>query len=82
MDSPEDLFAHTELERALQEQSYGLKNFEILKKTHLEATAKVTVLEGDVIVVSLTPRGYQVRKYDVLFCGIMPTCCYSFIKRP
>ena len=59
MDSPVESFAQAELERSLTEQNYGLKKFEITKKSLLESTAEVTTLEGDTVVITLTPRGYQ-----------------------
>lgn len=61
MTSSQESFAQTELVQALTEESYGLKSFEIIRKTQLESAAKVTTLEGDTITISLTSRGYQVR---------------------
>ena len=80
MDSPEEHFAHTELERALKEQSYGLKSFEILKKTHLESTARVTILEGDVVIISLTPRGYLVKRNTIPVLHLDTHLLLQFLK--
>lgn len=58
---PMDSFPPTELERALKEQSFAIAGFELVASTSpLEASALVTLLEGDVVRVSLSVRGYQV----------------------
>lgn len=50
-----------ELERALAEHSFAISSFEAMSSSPLKATARVVLLEGDAVVVSLTSRGYQVR---------------------
>jgi hypothetical protein len=56
-----DSFYPAELERALKEQSFAIAGFELLTSTSLEASALVTILEGDVVRVSLSSPGYQVK---------------------
>lgn len=54
-------FFTAELERSLREQSFGIAGFEPMRPAgSLEASAHVTLLEGEVITISLTSRGYQV----------------------
>jgi len=56
-------FDSDELERALREQSFGIAGFELLRSTSsLESSALVTLLEGDVVNISLSARGYQLIK--------------------
>ena len=57
-----DSFFYSELERALGEQSFGIIAFQLVKPgtTSLEASAHVTILEGNVVHISLSTRGYQV----------------------
>jgi hypothetical protein len=51
----------SELEMALDEQSFGIAGFELVSSTSsLESSALVTLLEGDVVHISLSARGYQV----------------------
>jgi hypothetical protein len=58
-----DSFFSSELERALEEQSFGIAGFELVRSTSsLESSAFVTLLEGDVVNISLSARGYQVRR--------------------
>ncbi|KAI0826787.1 hypothetical protein BC628DRAFT_1418857 [Trametes gibbosa] len=52
-------FMREELERALTEQSFGISSFEISSSSPLKTTARVVLLEGDAIVLSLTSRGFQ-----------------------
>ncbi|KAL1950406.1 hypothetical protein VTO73DRAFT_5530 [Trametes versicolor] len=52
-------FMREELERALAEQSFAISSFEAMSSSPLKATARVVLLEGDAVVVSLTSRGYQ-----------------------
>jgi len=60
---PMDSFLPTELERALNEQSFAIAGFELMTSTSpLEASALVTLLEGDVVRVSLSARGYQLTR--------------------
>lgn len=58
-----DSFFPTELEQALREQSSAIAGFELMMSTSpgLKASARVTLLEGDVVCVSLSGRGYQVK---------------------
>ncbi|KAH9889974.1 hypothetical protein C8Q73DRAFT_793331 [Cubamyces lactineus] len=53
-------FVREELERALAEQSSGIASFELISSSPLKAAAKVDLLEGEPIIVSLTSRGFQV----------------------
>lgn len=53
-------FVEEELVRALHEQSFGLSSYEILSTSPLKASARVVLLEEEIIMVSLTSRGYQV----------------------
>jgi hypothetical protein len=58
-----DSFFSSELERALEEQSFGISEFELEDSTSsLESSALVTLLEGEVVAISLSSRGYQVWK--------------------
>ncbi|KAI0373710.1 hypothetical protein BV20DRAFT_1049653 [Pilatotrama ljubarskyi] len=52
-------FAREELARALAEQSFGISSYELVSSSPLKAAARVVLLEGDAIVVSLTSRGFQ-----------------------
>ncbi|KAG2129124.1 hypothetical protein DEU56DRAFT_817829 [Suillus clintonianus] len=53
-------FYHTELNRALSEQAFGLARFDIFRSSSPhEATASVTLIEGRTIRITLTARGYQ-----------------------
>ncbi|KAI9059275.1 hypothetical protein FKP32DRAFT_1596635 [Trametes sanguinea] len=52
-------FTREELERALAENSYGISSFEIMSSSPLKATARVVLLEGEPVIVSLSSRGYQ-----------------------
>jgi len=53
-------FDSDELERALEEQSFGISEFELEDSTSsLESSALVTLLEGEVVAISLSSRGYQ-----------------------
>jgi len=62
-------FFSSELERALEEQSFGISEFELEDSTSsLESSALVTLLEGEVVAISLSSRGYQVwRLYHIHF---------------
>ncbi|PPQ67729.1 hypothetical protein CVT25_009335 [Psilocybe cyanescens] len=53
-------FCHSELQRALKEQSFGIKNFTILSSSHEQASAAIVLLEGRKIIVQLTTRGYSI----------------------
>lgn len=56
-----DSFFYSELERALNEQSFGIAAFQLARPTtSLEASSYVTLLEGNVVHISLSARGYQV----------------------
>ncbi|KAI0771207.1 GSKIP domain-containing protein [Trametes elegans] len=52
-------FVREELERALAEQSFGIVSFEITSSSSMKATARVVLLEGEPVLVSLTSRGFQ-----------------------
>lgn len=49
-------FYTTELEEVLRENSYGIREYSITP----DRLAHIVLLEGNTIVVSLTPAGYQV----------------------
>ncbi|KAH9480311.1 hypothetical protein JR316_0006909 [Psilocybe cubensis] len=53
-------FCHTELHRALKEQSFGIKNFTSLSSSPDQATAAIVLFEGHKIIVQLTTRGYSI----------------------
>ncbi|KZP33438.1 hypothetical protein FIBSPDRAFT_1036007 [Athelia psychrophila] len=56
-------FFTAELDRSLREQSFGIAGFEPMRPSgSLEASAHVTLLEGEAITISLTSRGYQLVK--------------------
>ena len=50
----------SELASALKENSFGLKGYQVIQETQLESVATVTLLEGDVVTVSLSRRGFEV----------------------
>ncbi|KAI0669263.1 hypothetical protein C8Q78DRAFT_1042559 [Trametes maxima] len=52
-------FVREELERALAEQSFGISGFEVTSSSPLKAAARVDLLEGDSVLISLTSRGFQ-----------------------
>jgi len=65
-------FDSDELQRALEEQSFGIAGFELLSSTSsLESSALVTLLEGDVVTISVSSRGYQLLKNPG--CASSPT---------
>jgi len=53
-------FPESELDQALSEQSFGITSYEIQSVSQLEAEARVVLLEGDSIRITLTSRGYEV----------------------
>ncbi|KAJ3539039.1 hypothetical protein NM688_g6425 [Phlebia brevispora] len=57
--APPPPFPAAELQQALQEQSFGIKSFELSEAPEHEASAHVDLLEGRGVRVSLTSRGYQ-----------------------
>ena len=59
-ESPSSFYGD-EMLRSLTEQSFGLEASAILETTQLQATASVTLLEGQKIKIKLTMRGYSVR---------------------
>jgi len=48
-----------ELQRALSEQAIAVRSFSVIGSSSLQATASVTLLEGNGITIKLTNRGYQ-----------------------
>jgi hypothetical protein len=50
----------SELASALKENSFGLKEYQVVRETLLESIATVILLEGHTITVSLSPRGFEV----------------------
>ncbi len=57
-------FVIEELSRALDEQSFGITSHEIVSSSPLKAVARIVLLEGDTILVSLSSRGFQVRPLE------------------
>ena len=53
-------FVEEELVRALKEQSFGISSYQIVSTSPMKATARVALLEGEAVLVSLTGRGFQV----------------------
>ncbi|TFY71173.1 hypothetical protein EVG20_g1826 [Dentipellis fragilis] len=53
-------FFEIELKRALEEQSFGITNAEVVNSSGLDATALITLLEGAVLEVVLFRSGYRV----------------------
>lgn len=61
MDSDPSTFYSSELRRALREQSFGIAGYAVSGSMNsLEATASITLLEGRVVNVALSSRGYYV----------------------
>jgi len=53
-------FDSEELQRALEEQSFGITGFQLARSTgSLESFARVTLLEGNVVCIGLSARGYR-----------------------
>ena len=63
-----------ELASALKENSFGLKEYQVIQETQLESIATVVLLEGDTITICLSPQGFTVRSYD------MPVSCLRSIR--
>ncbi|KAF8158364.1 hypothetical protein B0H34DRAFT_708435 [Crassisporium funariophilum] len=54
-------FCHTELQRSLKEQKFGIKAFSMVCSASAhQATASVSLLEGQIIIVQLTTQGFSV----------------------
>lgn len=72
-------FYHSELSRALSEQSFGLTRYEVARQLSAhEATAVVTLLEGTDIRVSLDIRGYRVNlHHSTTFVIADPVLCFK-----
>lgn len=49
----------SELASALEENLFGLKEYQVIRETQLESTAAVVLLEGNTVTVSLSPRGFE-----------------------
>ena len=77
----------SELASALKENSFGLKNYQIVRETQLESVATVVLLEGDMATISLSPRGFEVS--SLICCATLFTtplmidilCIRSWIRR-
>ncbi|THH12284.1 hypothetical protein EW146_g7758 [Bondarzewia mesenterica] len=54
------LFFEEELRSALHEQAFGISCFEMIRATSLDATAALTILEGNRIEFTLFTGGYQI----------------------
>jgi len=50
----------SELESALRENSFGLKDYQVIRESQLQSIATVVLLEGNAVTVSLSPHGFQV----------------------
>jgi len=50
-------FCHTELHRALKEQTFGIKSFAV-SSSNEQASASVVLLEGPKVIIQLTTQGY------------------------
>ncbi|KAI0074116.1 hypothetical protein K474DRAFT_1626401 [Panus rudis PR-1116 ss-1] len=55
-------FTASELERSLSEQSFGITSYEIISTSKAEAEARVVLLEGETITISLTCGGYRMKE--------------------
>jgi Protein of unknown function (DUF727) len=56
-------FLSSELQRALNEQSFGIATYTLAPSASaLQAIASVTLLEGRTIFITLSARGYRVRR--------------------
>ncbi len=51
-----------ELKRALNELAYGITKYEMVSGSPMKATARVVIIENETFLVSLTSRGFQVRR--------------------
>lgn len=54
-------FPTVELTSALGEQCFGIVDFTIVSSTVHEASARVALLEGNTVIISLSSHGYTVR---------------------
>lgn len=62
-------FCHSELERALKEQAFGIKKFAITSSSGQQAIATVVLLDGAKLLVQLTTQGYSVSdRCPLTFC--------------
>ncbi|KAF9808948.1 hypothetical protein IEO21_07670 [Rhodonia placenta] len=52
-------FPTVELTSALGEQCFGIVDFTIVSSTVHEASARVALLEGNTVIISLSSRGYR-----------------------
>ncbi|KAH9949871.1 hypothetical protein B0H21DRAFT_819799 [Amylocystis lapponica] len=52
-------FVRSEVTAALSEQAFGIASAELTSSTDLVASARVVLLEGTIITISLSVRGYQ-----------------------
>lgn len=59
-DSMSTSFFGQELQRALKEQGLAVQNYKILNASPLQASARVKLLEGHSINITLTQQGYNV----------------------
>ncbi len=53
-------FYGQELQRALKEQGQAVQNYKLLNASSLQASARVKLLEGHSIDITLTQQGYKV----------------------
>lgn len=68
-------FCSTELQRALKEQTFGIKSYSISSTSSQQATASVVLLEGSKITVLLTTQGFSVRS-----CSLhLPNLCANIM---
>jgi hypothetical protein len=64
----------SELASALEENSFGLKDYQVIQEAQLESFATVVLLEGDTVLVALSPRGFEV--------GSLIGCVVIFVASP
>ncbi|KAI0316490.1 hypothetical protein OF83DRAFT_1126466 [Amylostereum chailletii] len=62
-----DSFYASELQRALNEQTFGISSFKITQRSSLDATAGVTLLEGDQLEIILFANGYKQVGTDAVY---------------
>lgn len=60
MSSSSSSFCHTEFQRALKEQAFGIKSFAMVSSSSHQATASIVTLEGSNLLVQLTTQGYSI----------------------
>ncbi|KAG6841994.1 hypothetical protein C0991_004485 [Blastosporella zonata] len=64
-DNPAEFFAN-ELRTVLDDQSFGIQSFSITSITPYQALASVRLLEGNIITIKLTIKGYTIEPVESL----------------